>query len=215
MAILKKSQKYEICWLYAQRKSYREIVAYFREKYDIEVWHGQIQWYIHPNKAPQKWLDEIEKRRKEFDAAFMDEDLASKRVRLRGLKEAQDRAMEWNLEGETEVLVANPDYVEGALTSATVNPKYIRTKVAKYKSYPGVAVAAIKQAQEEVDGKKFQMEHSTKDGEPLKHEITHFPPEPKDLADWEKQVAEATEKREEQEAKSEKEIEDKPPLLTH
>jgi hypothetical protein len=176
MAILKDFHKLEICWLYAEGKSYAVIVDHFKEKYGMTVWRGQIQGYVKPGKASQKWLDIIAEHRIAFEKEFMRVPVASKRIRLERTEDVFKKAM-----------------------NHKPHPK-LRT-----------ALASLELARREIEKDKVHIEHSTKDGEPLQHKITHFPPEPKDLADWEKQVAEATEKRKEQEAIEEK---DEPALLT-
>lgn len=159
MPRLRKSQQHELCMLYAQRKTYREIKDYFEEHYGFRPYTSQIQNYVRPGVAKQKWLDLIQEYRDKFEVGFMEEELASKRRRLQLLKDAHDRAMEWNLEGEAVLVVENPDYDPERPTSY-LNPKYLKEKVAKYKSQPAVAVAALKQAQEEVERKEFKVKHT-------------------------------------------------------
>jgi len=139
MARLNADQKQELAQLLAERKTWNAIVKYFKDNHGLTVHKGQIKQY----KNAPKWQTVIREKREAWDRTLSSEYLASKRNRLRALEEARASAMEPGFAGTTK------------------DGRDI------YKNQPAAAVAAVKQAQEEIEGKKLRHEHSGPDGGPI------------------------------------------------
>ena len=131
MAKLDADKKQELVQLIAERKTQLAIVKHFKDKHGLIVHEGQIQQY---KKSP-KWIPVIREKREAWDKELSSEYLASKRNRLEALEKARISAMEGGFTGT--------DKESG---------KQI------FKNSPAAAVAAIRQAQEEIEGTKIRHE---------------------------------------------------------
>lgn len=126
MARLNADQKQELAQLIAERKTYDAIVKYFKDIHSLTIFKSQIVQYM----RAEKWAPVIQEKREAWDKDLSSEYLASKRNRLIALEEARASAMEGGFTGT--------DKESG---------KEI------HKNAPAAAVAAVKQAQEEIEGK--------------------------------------------------------------
>lgn len=143
MAALKSDQKYELARLIAQRKTYAYIIQHFKDQYGITVFDSQIVWY---KNVSEKWRAIIKEMRKAWEKELSEEYLASKRIRLRELERARASAMEPAFAGYAK----KSGGVKGEEGEESCTPIY--------KNSPGAAVAAIKAAQEEMEGTKVKHE---------------------------------------------------------
>lgn len=64
------------------------------------------------------------------------------------------------------------------------NPMYVYRVVPKLVCRPAAAVAAIREAHEQVAGRKSKLEVSGPNGKPVPMKMTYFPPEPKTMEEW-------------------------------
>lgn len=125
---LTRKQKFRLCTMIAEYFTYAEIRKAFRKE-KLKVNDELIAYY----KRTPKWKALIEQLREEWTKAVAEESMSNKRVRLRRLDAAYARAMEWQVTGMDKL--GNP--IE--------------------KCNPGAAVAALRQAQEEMEGKGLKI----------------------------------------------------------
>jgi len=130
---LNAEQKRRLLQLLAERRTNDEIIAVFQQEYKAEPFHGQIQYHRYCPAHVQR----IKELRELYDKELSEEYLASKRNRLKELQRVYEKAMTSAFAGE------------GTKTGEAI-----------YKFNPKEAIEAIKQAQEEIEGRKMGAEHS-------------------------------------------------------
>lgn len=176
---LNKKQKHELCSMLATFHTYGQIRDHFDKEYGIYLYDANIQYY----KKASKWAETIEQYREDYNKALLDIPIANARKRLEYLQDVYERAMQWNLEGEVRLREPNPSY-NPELPMNKKNPQYIYRIVPKLVSRPGAAVAAVREAHEQVAGRKSSLEVSGPNGKPVPMKMTYFPPEPESLQEW-------------------------------
>lgn len=138
MPALSHDQKLFICQRLAEFRSIRDVVKDFNERFGVWIFHGQVDYY----QTKEKWKAIIDQLRDNFAKELTKDAIANKRVRLRMLQQVYDEAMDKAYSG----------------TDKSGRDKFVFS--------PMAAVAAVRQAQEEVEGRKVRL--AGHDGEELK-----------------------------------------------